>query len=362
MARLTRAQTQQRNRTRVLAAARDEFLRHGFRDATVDGIAERAELTRGAVYSNFAGKRALYFAVLADDAATAARAAPTPAGAEAGDAADDPASTLGRIARAWMARAPLAGDPPDAHARIGADLMAEVRADDRLRTAYAQLIELEAIVVGLALEAGAPAAGRRVRVARTALTLLHGANQLAAAAPGFVEPFDVVRACERLAGLDGRDIWQPAHLPHVPPARPAHEHWSPPAGTDLLTGRPARLEDDGVVAVLGVHRLGAIEEAIRAAPSGCAVTAVIVTAAPGELMPLAELVVTEARGLLCHAVGPDARPALRVVADPDGTVAAAAGVTVVDDATEAAVRVESRRVVARAFGRGAGHAAATTLG
>ncbi|MER6799968.1 helix-turn-helix domain-containing protein, partial [Amycolatopsis mediterranei] len=64
MARLSRAETQERNRAKVLTAARDEFARRGFREAKIDVIAERAELTRGAVYSNFPGKRALYFAVL----------------------------------------------------------------------------------------------------------------------------------------------------------------------------------------------------------------------------------------------------------------------------------------------------------
>jgi AcrR family transcriptional regulator len=68
MSRLNRAEAQQRNRAKVLASARAEFTERGFRDAKVDAIAERAELTRGAVYSNFPGKRALYLAVLAEDA------------------------------------------------------------------------------------------------------------------------------------------------------------------------------------------------------------------------------------------------------------------------------------------------------
>ena len=68
MGRLSRAEQQEITRQRVLDAARLEFTERGFRGATVDGIAERAELTRGAVYSNFPGKRALYFAVLAREA------------------------------------------------------------------------------------------------------------------------------------------------------------------------------------------------------------------------------------------------------------------------------------------------------
>ena len=55
---------QERNRAKVLAAARAEFVERGFRDAKIDVIAARAGLTRGAVYSNFPGKRALYFTVL----------------------------------------------------------------------------------------------------------------------------------------------------------------------------------------------------------------------------------------------------------------------------------------------------------
>src|SRR6185312_10577699 len=70
-----RAETQERNRASVLAAARAEFVERGFRDAKVDVIAARAGLTRGAVYSNFPGKRALYFAVLAADAVAAANVA-----------------------------------------------------------------------------------------------------------------------------------------------------------------------------------------------------------------------------------------------------------------------------------------------
>lgn len=51
MARLTRVQQQELNRRRVLAAARAEFSERGFRKATVDEIAIRADLTRGAVHS-----------------------------------------------------------------------------------------------------------------------------------------------------------------------------------------------------------------------------------------------------------------------------------------------------------------------
>ncbi|NGN69983.1 TetR family transcriptional regulator, partial [Streptomyces sp. A7024] len=78
MVRLTRAQQQERTRAAVLTAARAEFAERGYAAAKVDGIAERAELTRGAVYSNFPSKRALYLAMLADTAGhAAADTAPT---------------------------------------------------------------------------------------------------------------------------------------------------------------------------------------------------------------------------------------------------------------------------------------------
>ena len=47
MARLSRAELQEHNRAKVSTAARAEFTERGFRDAKIDQIAERAELTRG---------------------------------------------------------------------------------------------------------------------------------------------------------------------------------------------------------------------------------------------------------------------------------------------------------------------------
>ncbi|MEN3536804.1 helix-turn-helix domain-containing protein [Microbispora sp. ZYX-F-249] len=353
MERLTRAELQARNRARVLAAAREEFAERGFRDAKVDAIADRAGLTRGAVYSNFPGKRALYFSVLADLAEREAAVA-TVDGAVSG--AGTAREALAAFARAWVARLPLATEGP---ARLGMDLMPEVLADQRVRRPFAQLMKLNAIVLGLALE-GLCGPGRRlVRVAETALTTLYGASQMADAAPGFSEPFDVVAACAALADLDLGDRWDAPHLPFVPRARPGDGPWSPPPAVDALGGGPAPLARDGVVAVLGLHRLGAVEEAVRATPPAGEVTVVLVTGDPGELGPLARLTLAELRFCLRRALPAPAWPRLRVVHDEEGAVAAAAGVTAVSDGTEAAVRVRSGRVVARADGYGACHAAAS---
>jgi hypothetical protein len=144
--------------------------------------------------------------------------------------------------------------------------------------------------------------------------------------------------------------------------RRADEPWSPPAALDAITGEPARLAADGVVAVLGLHRLSAAEEAVRAAPPGAEVTAVVVTSAPEELMPLARLVVAELATCLRQAFPRPAWPRLRVVYDETGEVAAAAGVSEAGDGTETAVRIESGRIVLRADGFSACHAAASMGG
>lgn len=355
MGRLTRAEAQRRNRAKVLVAAREEFTERGFRDAKIDGIADRAGLTRGAVYSNFPGKRALYFAVLAEDA----ELSPRPPHPDSGRTAPE---ALGAFARAWVTRLPLATDEQHGAGRLGVDLMPEIAADERTRQPFAQLMKLNAILLGLALERlGPPGSppGRRVRIAEAVLTTLHGAGQMAAAAPGFVEPFDAVSVCEQLAGLDLDDGWAPPHLPYVPPARPADQRWSPPGAVEAVRGGPVRLTGDGVVAILGLHRLEAVEEAVRAAPPHAEVTAVLVTGDPGELAPLARLAVADLGNCLCQAFPPAAWPRLRVVHDATGALAAAAGVPAVSDATETAVRVSAGRITARADGHGACHAVAS---
>ncbi|MET0235210.1 MAG: TetR/AcrR family transcriptional regulator [Kibdelosporangium sp.] len=341
--RLSRAQTQERNRGKVLAAARAEFAERGFRAAKIDDVAERAELTRGAVYSNFPGKRALYFAVLAEDAERVSLP-PNPG--------ETVREALGAFARASVSRLPLASDDEYGQARLGVELFPEVLADERTRVPFAQLMRLNALLLGLALERLEPS-GRMVRVAEIALTTLAGAGQMAAAAPGFVEPFGIVKACERLAELALNDVWlAPRLTPHV---EPVNSPWSPPEAIDAVGNEHARLTGDGVVAFLGLHRLSVVEEAVRA---GAEVTVVLVTSDPGELIPLARLAIADFASLLRHAFPRSAWPRVQVVCDETGALAAAAGVPAVSDVTQAAVRIESGRIVLRAEGYGACEAAA----
>ncbi|MEU4449394.1 TetR/AcrR family transcriptional regulator [Actinosynnema sp. NPDC050801] len=339
--RLSRAETQERNRARVLDAARAEFAERGFRDAKIDTIAQRAELTRGAVYSNFPGKRALYFAVLAD----LAERAVAPSDPQRGP---DRRQALGALARAWVTS--LTHDP------LARDFLPEVAAEEVTRRPFTQLMKLDAVLLSLAMEAVDPVAPppgappmRMVRLAEVVLATLHGASGMATAAPGFLEPFDVISACERLAGLELNDWWAaPPGAVVVEQDRP----WAPPTVVDLVRGSEVTPDEDGVVVVLGLNRLAAVEEAVR---NGARVTLAVVTGAPGELAPLARLVLAQVCVSLRQAFPVAAWPRLRVVCDEIGALAAAAGVPSVSDETETAIRVERGRVVARAEGSGAGH-------
>ena len=64
MARPTR--TAPDTRTRILAAACDEFGAHGFAAATVDRIARRARVNKAMIYYHFPNKRALYTCIIRD--------------------------------------------------------------------------------------------------------------------------------------------------------------------------------------------------------------------------------------------------------------------------------------------------------
>ena len=355
MARLTRAQQQERTRAAVLAAARQEFAERGYAEAKVDRIAERAELTRGAVYSNFPSKRALDLAVLVDmveGIGTGPVAASSPG----------PAEALGAFARAWLERLPLVDDTP-AGGRLQLRSLAGVLDDQPARTALTQVSRLEALLLALALESRVPRPRkpvRRVRLAELVLTLLHGSGHLAERAPGFGDPFDVAHACEHLARIDLADTWDPPHLAYVAPARPCQDLWAPPAEVwDQLTGRPVGVDADGVLAVLGTGRLEAAEEAVRAARSGDRVTVAVVTSDPAELGRLVRLRISDLAGCLRRVFAPDDWPRLHLVLDDRGLLASAVGLPDPHDATETAVRLRDGRIVARAEGRGAAHAAAT---
>src|SRR3954469_13948468 len=61
--RLSRAERRARTRDDLVAAADELFSANGFHATSVDAVADAAGYTKGAVYSNFASKEDLFFAV-----------------------------------------------------------------------------------------------------------------------------------------------------------------------------------------------------------------------------------------------------------------------------------------------------------
>jgi AcrR family transcriptional regulator len=61
--RLSRAERREQTRQELVIAAEACFVSQGFHASSVDEVAERAGYTKGAVYSNFAAKEDLFFAV-----------------------------------------------------------------------------------------------------------------------------------------------------------------------------------------------------------------------------------------------------------------------------------------------------------
>src|SRR3954467_5734148 len=70
-ARLSRAEQQEQTRERIVETAAKRFEERGFHATSVDQVATAAGYTKGAVYSNFASKEDLFFAVYERRAAVA---------------------------------------------------------------------------------------------------------------------------------------------------------------------------------------------------------------------------------------------------------------------------------------------------
>lgn len=61
--RLTRKEKQQQTRASIIEAATELFANHGVEGTSMEAIARKAGLTQGAIYSNFAGKADLWWAI-----------------------------------------------------------------------------------------------------------------------------------------------------------------------------------------------------------------------------------------------------------------------------------------------------------
>lgn len=69
--RLTRKESVEQNRARLLRAAQGQFAARGYLATSLDAIAEAAGLTKGAVYAQFAGKAEIFLAVFHEGATEA---------------------------------------------------------------------------------------------------------------------------------------------------------------------------------------------------------------------------------------------------------------------------------------------------
>jgi AcrR family transcriptional regulator len=97
---MSRKETQERTRERLLEAAAKVFARRGYHRATVDEIASEAGFTIGALYSNFAGKEELFLALA--DRQVEQRAAEVRAIADAAEGEGDASSEAAAQFRSFL--------------------------------------------------------------------------------------------------------------------------------------------------------------------------------------------------------------------------------------------------------------------
>lgn len=89
-------------RRRLLDAALPVFAERGFAGATLDQVAEAAGLTKGAIYSNFAGKDDLFFAMMGDQVLNRAEAVRTVLAASSPGAGQQALHDIGRLLTAAL--------------------------------------------------------------------------------------------------------------------------------------------------------------------------------------------------------------------------------------------------------------------
>jgi AcrR family transcriptional regulator len=141
---LTREQSRQQTRARLLDAAASVFAQRGYRGAAVEEIASEAGYTIGALYSNFAGKDELLLAFLEQRIAAIGERL-----VAAARTAEEPADKLRAAAAEWMA---FLDEEPELYALMIEFWTIWVR-DDALRPRHAErFAALRAFIGGLIVE------------------------------------------------------------------------------------------------------------------------------------------------------------------------------------------------------------------
>jgi len=163
-------------RSKILAAAVDVFSQRGYEGASLDKVAEAAGFSKGAVYSNFAGKDELFFELVATridqrleavGAATARRPSKAPGGAESA------ARAAGRVLRE-------AGEADPEWQLLFLEFWLRCARNEELRARLAERRRAMRGKIADLVEAKAEAAGAKVSrseamdLATTALALSNG--------------------------------------------------------------------------------------------------------------------------------------------------------------------------------------------
>jgi AcrR family transcriptional regulator len=179
--RFTRAERRERTREDLTAAAESLFTARGFHATTVDEVAFEAGYTKGAVYSNFASKEDLFFAVYERRAETA-RAEAERVIWEAGD----PAAGLRRLAADLARRRD--GNEDDGWLAVFFEFWAYVVRNPELRMRFVEIHERFQEPFVAAFERFAEERGIELPVGAKQLAVAGNAMQIGLALERLVRP------------------------------------------------------------------------------------------------------------------------------------------------------------------------------
>jgi TetR/AcrR family transcriptional regulator, transcriptional repressor of aconitase len=191
VARLSREESQKQTRARLLDSAQEIFARNGFAGASVDQIAEHAGYSKGAVYSNFESKEALFLELLKDHMSQELKE--LRALLDHSGSAQEILSALKERYSSMEKQVALAMLSSEFQLQAGrhpefAEPFAALYRDQR--TAIAELVNL------VAQKAGVPTPVNSMEIATSLMGLTHGIALQRAADPGSVPAATAGRAIE----------------------------------------------------------------------------------------------------------------------------------------------------------------------
>jgi AcrR family transcriptional regulator len=176
-ARLTRAEKREQTRDDLVAAADRLFVEGGFHATSLDQIAAAAGYTKGAVYSNFASKEDLFFAVYERRAGVAE--------AQMTDLlAADPAAGLARVSSDTSGR----HGRDDGWLAVFFEFWAHVIRHPELRGRFATIHRRVQVPIADALERVAADRGAELPIAALPLAVASGAMQIGLALERLTQP------------------------------------------------------------------------------------------------------------------------------------------------------------------------------